>query len=168
MAALHEKLKQAVKCSEKKNYLEALTLCSEVIADYPNDPTGYRARSHIYALMKEPEQAIRDIDQVIRLKPEEPAHYFTRGRWKLEVSESAQAVADLTKVIELSASYGDEYYTEMARFFRAEALLRLGRYDEALADCEQVRDEVQTYIHPRVKSKADILDEVNARRAARP
>lgn len=168
MAELNERLKQAVKCSERKNYSEALKLCCEVISEDPSDPSGYRERSHIYALMNQMERAIHDIDHVIRLRPEEPAHYFTRGRWQLDVDEFAQAVKDLTKVIELSVFYGDDYYMEMARFFRAEALLRLGRYEEALADCEQVRDEVQTYIHPRVKSKGDIVEEANARRAARP
>lgn len=166
MTTLDKRLEQAFQCSEKKNYSEALRLCSEVIVEYPNEPVGYRKRSHVYARMQQWKNAIEDLDHALSIDPQEPADYFTRGRLFLRVGDATRATEDLTKAIELGDYHGDHYYTEMARFFRAEALLRLHRYDEALSDCEHVRDDLQAYIYPAVKSKADIVKEANAQQPA--
>lgn len=153
------KLERAFQCSEKKDYPAAVKLCSEAISENPDDPIGYRKRSHIYARMGKWENALQDLDRVISLQCEEPADYFSRGRLRLRVANFEQAIKDFTKAIDLSEAYRDDYYIEMSRFFRAEALVRIGSYHDALTDCEHVRDEIRAYIYPRLKSKIDIVNE---------
>jgi tetratricopeptide (TPR) repeat protein len=158
-----DEFEQALKFSDGKNYLDALRLYSDLIEKYPTDPKGYRKRSHLYAKMELWEEAAQDIGHALSFGPKEPCDFFTRGRMYLRMNKAKQAYEDLTKTIELGNCYDDHYYTEMAHFFRAECLLRLGRLSEALADCEHVREDMKTFIYPSVRSKADIVREARYR-----
>ncbi|MBA4155714.1 tetratricopeptide repeat protein [Flavobacterium sp.] len=149
--------------SDKKKYHEALQLCSEAIKDNSDNQRLYKKRYHIYLKMGQWEDALKDMDIVLNFIPQEPADFFNRGRTYLRLNYLQKSYDDLTKAIELGNYYQDHYYTEMTYFFRAECQLRLGRFDEALSDCEHVRPDMQTFIHPKIKSKDDIVREANAR-----
>jgi len=66
------------------------------------------------------------------------------------------AIDDFTKGLELCDFHNNNYYRETLLFMRAEALARLGRTSEALADLAHVRDDFKIYT-TRLRSKADIV-----------
>jgi tetratricopeptide (TPR) repeat protein len=86
---------------------------------------------------------------------DEPHFYFMRGWKRLRMNQLDDAVADFSKTIELSDEYRSDYYRDPAYLGRAETLLRLGRIDEAVADCERVSNAEMTW--PGVRSKNMIL-----------
>jgi tetratricopeptide (TPR) repeat protein len=86
---------------------------------------------------------------------DEPHYYFMRGWKRLRLNQLNDAVADFSKTIALSDEYKSDYYRDPAYLARAEAYLRLGRMDEAAADCERVANAEMTW--PGVRSKNSIL-----------
>jgi len=60
----------------------------------------------------------------------------------------------------LGAASNFHYYDESAYFFRAAALLQLGRFAEALSDCKVVRDDFLVYTKSGQLSKSEIMMKV--------
>lgn len=162
MDEIKKQLDEAFSWAQKDDYDKALALCNAVIQANPSLSDGLRKRATIYARMGDYDRAIADITNVMAQEPDDPSHYFFRGWWYLDNGNPAQAVEDLTKALALGGK-NNHYHDESAHFFRAAALLRLRRYDEALADCQHVRDDFLIYIKSAGKiSKADILREATA------
>jgi RHS repeat-associated protein len=56
------------------------------------------------------------------------------------------------------------HYDEIAFFFRSLSYLRPGRYDEALLDSQNVRDDFLMYIRSGQVSKAQVVSEAKSKR----
>ncbi len=162
MEEIEKKLDEAYSWARKDDYEKALALCDAVIQAHPSFPNGKRTRAAIYARKGDIDRAIADITDVIAKEPDDPSHYFFRGWWYLDSGNAKQAIEDLTKALALGKN-NDNYHDESTYFFRATAHLREGRYNEALADCQHVRDDFMIYIKSAGKiSKADIEREATA------
>lgn len=164
MDEIRKQLDEAYSYAKKDDYAKALELCNAVIEAHPLLTDGLRERASIYSHMGDFNRAVADITNVIEQEPDEPGHYFFRGWWYLDSGNAAQAVEDLTKALALGKK-NDHYHDQSAHFFRAAALLRLKRYDEALADCQHVQDDFLIYIKSGKISKADIVREATAGKA---
>jgi tetratricopeptide (TPR) repeat protein len=101
------------------------------------------------------QDALKDISKAVELDPNSAGNYFTRERRYLLSDELQAAVRDLTRAIELEEPEHDRPFSEAARFFRAEAYLRLGRCDLALADCAALPEEFALYVKG-MRSRKDI------------
>ena len=138
----------------------ALRICNEVLNEHPAMSYVVRKKAAIYADMKDFAQATALMSDLIAQNPNEVEYYFSRGRWYLANANWRETVADMTKILELGSGQNFHYFTESAYFFRAVAQLKLGRYREAVADCEHVRDDFLIYLHSTGKiSKSDILEQ---------
>jgi len=147
-----------------KNYEGALRICDEVLKEHPNMLAAVRKKAAIHAYVNNFAEAIALMNDVIAQDPSEPDYYFSRGRWRLENGNFGEAVQDLTNTVKVGSQRNFHYYTESAYFFRAVALLKLGRFREAVADCEHVRDDFLLYLHSTGKiSKSDILEQATRR-----
>jgi tetratricopeptide (TPR) repeat protein len=113
---------------------------TQLVAENASDARVWSLRSFIFARTGNLANAISDLTRAMELSAPEPSHYFDRGRYKLKLGDSAGAVADFTRGIELCQEHGDDYYRESLHFVRADALVRVGKRREALADLQQVRD----------------------------
>ena len=148
----------------RKDHEGALRICNEVLNEHPDMPYALRKKAAIYASMKEFPEATALMSDLIARSPNEVEYYFSRGRWYLANADWREAMADMTKTIELGSEQNFHYNTESAYFFRAVALMKLGRYSEAVADCEHVRDDFLIYLYSTGKiSKADILEQATKR-----
>ena len=74
------------------------------------------------------EEALADMDRVVRLHPKLAPVYHTRARAKFELKRYSEAMHDLDASISLDPKRADVYYS------RAITLKRLGREDDALRD----------------------------------
>ncbi len=77
--------------------------------------------------------AIADFSRALELAPGEPEVLFMRGNARFDVGDPAGAAADYALVIGQAPGHW------MALMNRCDALGRLGRLDEARADCERAR-----------------------------
>lgn len=163
MEDIKKKLNEAYSLAEKKDYAKALEMCNAVIAAHPSEFDGLRERAAIYSHMNDLNRAIADISTVITQGSHEPMDYFKRGWLHLDNDNPVQAAEDLSKALEIGEENDFHYYDESAYFFRSLAFLRLQRWDEALADCEHVRDDFLIYIKSAGKiTKADVVQQAMA------
>lgn len=158
MDEIEKQLDEAYTAAKKKDYSKAFAICNAVIQAHPSPPDGLRKRAAIYAHKGDLALAIGDMTTVIEQEPDQPGDYFFRGWWHLDNGDAVKAEKDLTKALDLGAK-NDHYHDQSAHFFRAVALVRLKRYDEALADCGHVRDDFLIYIKSGKLSKADVVRE---------
>jgi tetratricopeptide (TPR) repeat protein len=146
-----EKAKQL----EQSNDIEsALKVLDELIANNPERPDIWATRAGIRRKI-DSDGADQDLTRAINLQAGEPHYYFIRGWFRLLSDRPDVAVADFSTVIELSDKFNSDYYRDPAYLGRAEAHLRLGRINEAVADCELIANSDMTW--PGVRSKNSIL-----------
>jgi tetratricopeptide (TPR) repeat protein len=145
--------------AEMKDYSKALAICEEILAANPELPEAFRTRSRIHARMKQFDLAVLDLTRAIQTTRAEPSDYFFRGWWNLEQGDVVSANEDLTMAITLGNELNLHDFDESAYFFRAITFLRLNQPDDALRDCEKVRDDFLIYLRSGKVSKSDIINE---------
>ena len=115
---------------------QSLAICERFLSQHPDDPRGLFCRFQAWEELGEFENALTDINRVVEIDPNWMA-YFARGAFFHNVGHYLRAVDDLTRArsldVEGSAISGISSY-------RADSLARLGRLDEALADCALLPD----------------------------
>ena len=149
-----EKIKDLAKTG---NYSEALLLLDDLIRINSKEDKLWAARAFVNTHQGNSEAAIDDWSKAIQLN-KEPHYFYMRGISRFQVSQYRSAISDFTAVIELCDKYKSDYYRSPAYFFRADAYLRLGEFDQAKSDCVHVPDNTQTWTD-KLRTKADILAE---------
>src|SRR5574340_918665 len=125
---------------------EAVASAEALVTDFPTEGEAWRCQAYVFALRGEHERAIGAISSAIKRNSVEPHYYWTRGKYLLEAGDNEAAIRDLTETLRLSDEQNSDYYREAAYLLRAEANLRLRRYDNARRDCERVRDEASIWL----------------------
>jgi tetratricopeptide (TPR) repeat protein len=138
------------------NREEALSIANALVQQYPGEVRAWMARAHVQALMGDDEAAVSDVSGAIKINQAEPDLFFNRGRFRMRTADISGAINDFTKGLELCDFHNNDYYREALLFMRAEALARLGRTGEALADLAHVRDDFKIYT-TGLRSKADVI-----------
>jgi tetratricopeptide (TPR) repeat protein len=164
MKGLKQQLDEAYSlAADRKDYQAALSSCDLIIETNPELTAPLRTRAQIYAHKADFKNAIDDMASVIQKGPVEPGDYFFRGWWNLEDDNGSAAIEDLTEAIEIGKQLGDDYFAESAHFFRAVACLRLGRYADALADCQHVSDDFLIHLRSGQISKHKVVNEARSK-----
>jgi tetratricopeptide (TPR) repeat protein len=93
-----------------------------------------------------------------------PNPYFQRGHWLLDRGDFEGA----QKFLRLCLARDKGYFRETALFWRAEALFRIGRLDEAEHDLSKVSAEYEEhyFLNYRSRSKSDLLADIQSKRGA--
>jgi len=155
-------IEDAYKLAKSGKYDEAIEICTAYIEAYPDRREGYKQRSYILARAQLWEDAIIDVNTLIKMGHEEPDDYFSRGRWHLMAGNVSSAIDDFSKIIEIEGVLQRKYYTESAYFYRATACIEIGFFQRAIDDCEKIRDGFKVHLMGKLVTKADILSEAKA------
>ena len=165
MVDIDKRLEEAMAKTLQRKHDEALRLCNEVLEEVPDSTDALRERSFVYRHMKDVRAASKDLTRLIELGSEEPGDYFVRGDCYINMGDYEQAIRDLTRVVELGEFHQFHYHTDLACFFRAYAFFAAGRYAEALADCERLREGYTYFVGGTVRTKESLMAEIAARLA---
>jgi tetratricopeptide (TPR) repeat protein len=144
MAGLSQMLEKKISEIEKlasEDDPSAFSKAAVLIGEYPNDPRVWSLRAYVLARQESFAAAIEDLSKAIELSLPEPVYHFDRGRYFLRMGDSSSAVNDFSVGLDLCDKYDSDYYRETFHFLRADALLSLGKKDEALWDLSHVSDE---------------------------
>ncbi len=125
---------------------------------YPNEMEAWSLLGHLHARNHNYQEAIANIARAIDVNPLEPSLFFDRGRYELALGMEKSAVTVFSKGLELCDHHNDDYYRESLHFFRAEALIRLGRKREAVEDLVHVRADFKMWTD-KLRNKADLQAE---------
>lgn len=151
---IDQAIEKAKRLAKSDDIGSALEVMDDLIASNPERPEIWATRAQIRRKI-DSNGAEQDLTRAIDLQPAEPHYYFIRGWYRLLSNRLDDAVADFSTVIELSDKFNSNYYRDPAYLGRADAHLRLGRIDDAIADCGQIANGDMTW--PGVRSKNSIL-----------
>jgi tetratricopeptide (TPR) repeat protein len=115
----------------------SLGICERYVSAHPDDADGLFSRFQALRRLGEYERALADINRVLELDPN-CAGYSSRGDLFHGVGDYRRGIEDLTHARELNEW---EWKTSFDPHMRADCYARLGRLDEALADCEFISDD---------------------------
>jgi tetratricopeptide (TPR) repeat protein len=149
---------KAKKLARNRDEEAAMTLANELVAHYPNEMKVWLLRGYLHELGNDYTGAVADLTRAIEINAMEPHLFFTRGANRFALGDDQSAIDDFTEGLDLCDLHKNDYYRETLHFWRAEALLRLGKKHEALADLARVHDGFRFWTY-KLRTKADLLDD---------
>ena len=160
-----EKLqRQAYDLAKKGDYKSALALCDWLVEDASTRVAGLRERSAVREHQGEMERAIEDLEAVISAGVDEPADMHALGMLYLQGERDYEADQVLARGIEICARENAHYYLNSCRLLRAEALLRVGRKDIALAELRALPPEYSAYVYGSgLRTREAMMEEAERR-----
>jgi len=106
-----------------------VTLWSQQIRHFPNNPEGYYYRGlQLESTEGSRADALRDYDKTLSLDPEFPSAYFTRGALRAQLGDWPGAIADYGEYLKRSPN------SEKARYNRGIAFMTAGNNAAARSD----------------------------------
>jgi tetratricopeptide (TPR) repeat protein len=123
-------------CAQAQDQDRSIRACTEILArgnaKNPRKRAGaYMNRGTTYALMRDYDRAIADLDQAIRLDTRYSKAYTNRGAVYDKKGDYERAIADLDQAIRLNPKNTDAFGN------RGVVYDRKGDYDRAIADYDQ-------------------------------
>ena len=112
----------------KENPQAAIEEQTQLIEQHPKQASHYINRAFAFKEMHAYTEAADDYDRAIELEPENERLYLFRGIFRMNCQESELALADFDRVLAIA---GDDNH---ARHYRAQVLIQLRRYTEAIDD----------------------------------
>jgi tetratricopeptide (TPR) repeat protein len=159
--SIKSELKLIERLAMQSRYAEAIRRLDEIEKASPHEARIWDTRAYVNSRMGAKDEAIANWTKAISICDKEPLYFYMRGIELFSLGRFRDAIGDFTKVIELCDYYASDYYRSEAHFFRADAHLRLGEFEEAKSDCARVPDAMRTWTD-RLRTKAEILAQCNA------
>jgi tetratricopeptide (TPR) repeat protein len=153
MSAIILKAKELARADDE---VGAMLLADQLIAQHPEEMEAWLLRGYLYERQGNHALAAADLTCAIDLNSSEPHLFYSRGRFRFQLGEDESAVEDFGSALELCDSLKNDYYREELHFWRAEALLRIGKKNQALKDLSMVSDRYQTWTYA-LRSKLDLV-----------
>lgn len=156
-------LDEAREC-RAKDPNRALEIANRHITENPMDSHGYFSRHLTWMHLGEYNKALDDCNRSLELSSH-PAAYRCRSEIYRRLGDHARAVADQNY---LHDAHYERWLTSFGPHLRADSLARLGRLDEALADCARIRDDHWMPAHDGLPGgdKQQFIAEIKRRAAA--
>ena len=153
-------LDEAMECRANEP-IEALEIDNEYIRRNPFDPAGYFSRHLTWERLGEHQKALTDCNRVMQLESDS-WNYFCRALIHRNLGDHMSAVADFDRMRELDH---EEWLTSFGPHFRADSLARIGRLDDALADCKFISDDHWMPEHSALPggNKREFIEEIKRR-----
>ena len=158
MAELSAEIARVERLAKAGKNGEAMSIADRLVEQHPGETEVLCLRAYLHALNQNFELAIGDLVQAIETNPCEPALFYDLGIDRLRLGDDMSAVRDFSEGLALCDLHQNDYYREPLHFFRAEAFLRQGKKDEALADLAQVSEDFRSWTI-KLRTKAEMLKE---------
>jgi tetratricopeptide (TPR) repeat protein len=158
---LDDLISKAEELAKHRDGEGAMSLANELVEQYPNDMKVWSLRAYLHERNNDYAEAIADLTRAIEINAAEPHFFYSRGRYNFALGSDQPAIDDFSKGLDLCDHYKSDYYREELHFWRAEALLRLGKKHEALSDLAHVSDDFRSWTY-KLRTKAELLGECNS------
>lgn len=166
--SLDNLIAKAKELARKDEAEKAMALANELTTQHPDELRVWSLRAYLHGRSGNYAEAVADFTRAIEINAKEPELgldkgiltavdlLFNRGADSFALGNNQLAIDDFTKGLDLCDRYGSDDYRETLLFWRAEALLKLGKKREALSDITQVRDDFSFWTY-KLRTKSDLL-----------
>jgi tetratricopeptide (TPR) repeat protein len=164
---------KAKELARKDDFEGSMSLANELAERFLNETRVWSLRGYLHGRNRNYTQAVADLTRAIEINAEESTKlgpdtgvltsvdlFFNRGADRFALGDDESAVDDFTRGLELCDQLNSDDYRETLHFWRAEALLRLGKKSEALSDLARVTDGFTFWTY-KLRTKADLLTDGN-------
>lgn len=156
---ISRKIGQITLLRKEQKYDQAWLLAKALCAAYPDVHDVWRCAAYLASHEGNYQRAVEYTSKCIELMPLEPAFYHKRAQDSLYLKDFEQALQDAGKTLELGAHWNSDYYKDTALFMKAEALLHIGRPEEAAAICREIPADTGFWLGDGLRTAGDILRE---------
>src|SRR5437870_5784554 len=108
----------------KGNRDEAIELATKAIEAEPKNAKAYYVRGRFYAEVRQPQKAVRDLDQALGLDPALTPAYYHRGAENFKLGRIKESAADFDKYADRSPDQAPKLWQ------RGISLYYAGRYED--------------------------------------
>jgi tetratricopeptide (TPR) repeat protein len=146
--------------AKKMNFRDAIEQYTNAIELDPDYDKAYIQRAIAYTKIEDYEKAATDFDRAIVFNEKDPELYYYSGMACHLQGKNSEAFSKLSKAVEMKNNFLEAFQ------IRSEVLMDLGRYQEALDDCQRClklkEDEKGYYNLGQVYEKLEMYDEAEA------
>lgn len=122
-----KKILHAELLRKQGKYNESILQCDEIIVLYPNCYSAYNTKCYNLYDLGRYEEAFKELEQLIDLRPESASAYYLRAEWNLNRGAYFDVIEDADAIIHMN----DEYFLNVAYFYKCLAYLSLNKKNEA-------------------------------------
>ena len=119
-----ELLTQAGVSFAKGHREDAIELATKAIEAEPKNAKAYYVRGRFYAEVRQPQKAVKDLNQALALDPAAALAYYHRGEENFKLERVKESAADFDKFIDLSPDQAAKLWQ------RGISLYYAGRYED--------------------------------------
>lgn len=118
---------------------QSIREADEVLKLEPNSAAAYFIKGSAYLRLSNPEEAVKALENAKRIEPGETATFFQLGKARMGLKQWEEAIAAFKEGIGLDPNH----LHSAAHYLLAQALLRVGRQEEAQRELEQHQANVE-------------------------
>lgn len=162
--SLEQAIRRAQSLGDEQRYDEALDIYRSLIHEHPDEAVLYAKRGAIFARMRECERAVQSVTEALSVLrgTSVPVRSST---WSVHLGDYSQVVEDCARGIAVEQRAGRRSYSDTMYMVSAVAHLRLGDFDAAIDQCQQIRGDGTLWVDGLV-SMESILAEARSRRGS--
>lgn len=148
------------------NFEAALDLCRRYIECWPSGDRhhAFGWLAYVHERMKNKVAAMEAITSAIKLAPAWIPHLDQRMLLATDIGNFPMALDDATSIISIERQRGSVAFIESAHVYRAYALIRMGRIEEAFSDLSTVQDQGPFRIAGRWWLKSELVEIAQSRK----
>jgi tetratricopeptide (TPR) repeat protein len=133
----------------------ALERANALVKELPREAWTWSIRSHVHETKNDFQNAISDINRALKLNFNEPANHFHKAKIFIDLKDYNESISSFSNAIDVSENNNFLYYIQICRFMRAFCYCKIGDFDSAASDLENVDDDMETWID-RMRSKDEL------------
>jgi len=108
----------------KGNREDAIELATKAIEAEPKNANAHYVRGRFYAEVRQPQKAVKDLNQALALDPAIPLAYYQRGAENFKLGRIKESAADFDKFVDLKPDQAPKLWQ------RGISLYYAGRYED--------------------------------------
>lgn len=156
--ALEQGIKTVDSLAKAGNIGEATLLSEQLAKRFPGDCKVWSLSGYLHELSGDYAQAVADLTLAIAIDALEPEFFYSRGRYNFHMNERNAAIQDFSDALQLCDLHKNNYYQSELLFWRAEALIAVGRKQEAALDLALLDDSFASWTY-ELRTKEALLQE---------
>jgi len=163
-STLGAKLKQVDRLVSENSKEDCLTLCAELVSEYPETPSVFRKKADVLEEFGELDDSYSARQELINLGDDEPADFYDLALLSWRMQQPHECIEWTQKAITACKKHDRNYYYQASNFYKAVSEVQVGYFEDALQSSRNLEDGYKTYVYKNgMISKEAIIEQAQKR-----